>query len=178
MSAEKWEPTSISVDSLTAETSLPLSETGHEGIQVNHELSMSVTAELPASVKKRYNIEDVKWLTKFMHLYDQAEINDITRLDLDNLPADYIATLDGATILPPILKAVENLPRPKDKQLRSLKKAFQGTLWAAIIASEDVRELAQCQSNRIPAASIAFDLTYAADMTEQLIQKLGKVLRE
>ena len=137
-----------------------------------------LTTELTASVKKRYNIDDVKWLTEFMRLYDQAKINNITRLDLDNMPADCIATLDGATILPPILKAVENLPQPKDKQLRSLKKAFQGTLWAAIIASEDVRELAQCQSNRIPAASIAFDLTYAADMTEQLIQKLGKVLRE
>jgi hypothetical protein len=94
------------------------------------------------------------------------------------MPADYIATLDGATILPPILKAVENLPRPKDKQLRSLKKAFQDTLWAAIIASEDVREMTECRSDRIPAASIAFDLTCAADMTRQLIQKLGEVLKE
>ena len=178
VSAEKWEPASISVDPSPTETSLPLSGTGHEGIQASHELSMSVTTDLPASVKKRYNIEDVKWLTDFMRLYDQTKLNDITRLDSDNMPVDCIATLDGATILPPILKAVESLPRPINKQLRSLMKAFQDTLCAAIIASEDVRELAECQSNRIPAASIAFDLTCAADMTEHLIQKLGKVIGE
>jgi hypothetical protein len=178
MSAEKWEPSSISVDSLPRETTLPLSGMGHEGIQANHEVSMSVTTELTASVKKRYSIEDVKWLTEFIRLYDQAKINDITRLDLDNIPADCIATLDGATILPPILKAVEDLPRSRNKQFRSLKKAFQDTLRAAIIASEDVLELAECKSNHIPSATIAFDLTYAADITEQLIQKLGNILRE
>ncbi|MCP4610069.1 MAG: hypothetical protein GY845_15280 [Planctomycetes bacterium] len=175
-SAEKWEPASTSVNSLPTEMPLPLSETDHEGIQANHELSMSVTTELTASVKKRYKLEDVKWLTDFVRLYDQAKINDITRLDSDNMPVDFIATLDGATIFPPILKDVESLPRPINKQLRSLMKAFQDALRAAIIASEDVRELAECQSNQIPAASIAFDLTCAADMTEQLNQKLGKVL--
>jgi len=178
VSTEKWEPASISIDSLPRETTLPLSETDHEGIQTNHELSMSMTTELTASVRKRYSIEDVKWLTEFMRLYDQAKINYITRLDLDNMPADCIATLDGATILPPILKAVEDLPRSRNKQFRSLRKAFQDTLRAAIIASEDVRELAECQSNRIPLATISFDLTYAADMTEQLNQKLEKVFRE
>jgi len=32
--------------------------------------------------------------------------------------------------------------------------------------------------DRIPAASIVFDMACAADMTEQLVQKLEKVLRE
>ncbi|MCP4609138.1 MAG: hypothetical protein GY845_10545, partial [Planctomycetes bacterium] len=99
-------------------------------------------------------------------------------LDSDNMPADYIAILDGAMILPPILKAVEDLPRPQNKELHLLKKAFKSTLWTAIIASDDVREMAECQSDRIPAASIAFDIACAANMNEQLVQKLEKVLRE
>ncbi|NQT74484.1 MAG: hypothetical protein HQ553_17230 [Chloroflexi bacterium] len=178
VSAEKWEPISKSLESLPDETSLSFSEMDHAAIQANNESSVFVSTELTASVKKRYKTEDVKWLTEFVHLYDQANLNDITRLDLDNMPVDYIATLEGATILPPILKTIENLPRPKDKRLRSLKKSFQDTLHAVIIASEDMLELAECQSNRIPSATIAFDLRYAANMTEQLIRKLGKVLRE
>ena len=178
VSAEKWEPVSTPIGSLAAETSVPLSEMDHETIRTNHDLSMPVTTKMTASIKNRYRTEDVKWLTEFMRLYDQAKINDVTRLDSDNMPSDYIATLEGATVLPPILKAVEDLPQPKDKQLRLLKKTFQDTLRAAIIASEDVQELAECQSNRIPSATIAFDLAYATDMTEQLIRNLGKVLRE
>ena len=177
VSAVKWEPVSIHIDSPT-EKPLSFSEMDHSAIQANNASSVFVPTELIASVEKRYKTEDVKWLTEFVHLYDQANLNDITRLDSDNMPVDYIATLEGATILPPILKAVENLPRPKDKKLRSLKKSFQDTLHAVIIASEDVLELAECQSNRIPSATIAFDLRHATNVTEQLIQKLGEVLRE
>jgi len=177
VSAEKWEPVSTPIGSLAAETSVPLSEMNHETIRTNHDLSMPVTTKMTASIKNRFRTEDVKWLTEFMRLYDQAKINDVTGLDSDNMPSDYIATLEGATVLPPILKAVEDLPQPKDKQLRLLKKTFQDTLRAAIIASEDVQELAECQSNRIPSATIAFDLAYATDMTEELNQKLEKVLR-
>ncbi len=50
MSVEKWEPASIFVDSLPAETTLPLSGMGHEGIQANHEVSMSVTTKVSIQV--------------------------------------------------------------------------------------------------------------------------------
>ncbi len=178
VSEEKWEPVSTPISSLATETSVPLPEMDHETTRDNYDSSMPVTTNMTASIKNRFRTEDVTWLTEFMRLYDQAKINVVTRLDSDNMPSDYIATLEGATVLPPILKAVEDLPQPKDKQLRSLKKTFQDTLRAAIIASEDVQELVECESNRIPSATIAFDLVYAADMTEQLIQNLGKVLRE
>ncbi|MFC2027288.1 hypothetical protein ACFLU3_01240 [Chloroflexota bacterium] len=178
VSAEKWEPVSIPIDLLPAETSLSFSEMDHEAVQADNESSIFVPTELTASVKKRCKTEDVKWLTEFIQLYNQAKLSYIIRLDPNNMPADYIATLEGATTLPSILIAIEDLPRPKDKQLRSLKKAFQDTLRAAIIASEDVLELAECKSNHIPSATITFDLTHAADMTEQLIQRLAKVLGE
>ena len=178
VSAEKWLPVPIPKDSTPADTSSPLLETDYEEREVKYDAYRSETTELTPGIKKKYSIEDVKWLNEFLCLYDHSKIDDITRLDSDNMPADYITTLEGTTILPPILKAVEDLPRPKDKQMRLLKKAFEDALRTAIVASDDVREVAEFQSNRIPSASIAFGLKYAAEMNEKLIQKLENVFRK
>jgi hypothetical protein len=175
-SADPWVSASSPTGSFPTETPETLSGSEHDAMQAIHQIYMAT--ELPTSIKRRYNAEDYKWLVEFLRLYDQAQINDITRLDSGNMPADHTAALIGATTLPPILDAVKELPKPKDRQLRALKRAFEDTLWAAIIASEDVRELADSPQNRVPVARIAFDATCAADMNEQLSQKLGKVLGE
>lgn len=176
VSAENWNPVSRLDYPISTDTSSPSIKTNYEETEIAPDLSVSAVAELTPGIRRKYGIDDVKWFTEFMRLYNQSKITNITKLDSDGMPVDYVAILEGTTTLPPILKAVQNLPRPKDKGLRLLRKEFEEALRAAIIASEDAGELAECQDIRIPAASIAFGLRYAAEITERLTERLGKAI--
>lgn len=84
------------------------------------------------------NEEQGQWLRVFMPLYEQVAplIRDIAKLDTNNQPADLSTLLEGGQKLPPILESVKKMPKPKQKELRSIKQEFEKVLHCCIKASE------------------------------------------
>jgi len=79
-----------------------------------------------------------QWLQAFMPLYEQAAplIQSIAKVDDSGLPAELETLVKAIEKLPPILESVRNLPKPKQKEFRNIKKDFENVLSRCIKAGE------------------------------------------
>ncbi len=119
------------------------------------------------------------WLQEFMTLYKQADtlIHKIAEVDADGTPTDLTTLLEGYEKLPPILKSVKEIPKPKEKELRKLKRELQDILDACIKASEWGVKLAQ-DPNRVRFANIVFWTTFASGLMESFSKRLTSLSAE
>ena len=124
-------------------------------------------------MKEEDKEETEHWLQEFMTLYEQAEtlILKIAKVDADGMPTDLRTLMEGSEKLPPILKSVKEISKPKEKELRKLKKEFQDILDACIKASEWGVKLAQ-DPNRVRFANIVFWTTSASGLMESFSKRL------
>lgn len=79
-----------------------------------------------------------QWLQAFVQLYEQAAplIQSIAKLDANGLPTDLETLVEATGKLPSILESVRNLPKPKQKEFRNIKKDFENVLSRCIKAGE------------------------------------------
>jgi len=118
--------------------------------------------------------EAERWLKTFMSLYDQAATltQNIAQVDADGLPTDLTALKEIGIKLPPILKSVKEMPKPKGKELRRLKKDFKLTLDACISASKWGIKHSQ-KPNRVRFSVTVFWTSLAISFTESLSKRLA-----
>ena len=130
-------------------------------------------------MKEAVREETERWLKGFMPLYQQAAtlIHKIAKFDAEGLPTDLPTLLDGNVKLPPILKSVKELPKPKEKELRKLKKDFENVLDACIKASEWGVKFSQDQS-RIRLSMIVFQTTAAIEFMKSFSKRLTLLSKE
>lgn len=123
--------------------------------------------------------ETERWLKAFMPLYEQAAalIHKIAKIDADGMPTDLATLVEGNEKLPPILKSVKELPKPKEKELRKLKKDFQDVLDACIKAGGWGVKLIQ-DPNRVRFANIVFWTTFASGLMESFSKRLTLLSKE
>ena len=118
--------------------------------------------------------EAERWLKAFMLLYEQAAnlIHNISEVNADGLPTDLTALMEMGIKLPPILKSVKEMPKPKEKELRRLKKDFKLTLDACISASKWGIKHSQ-KANRFRFSVTVFWTSLAISFTESLSKRLA-----
>jgi hypothetical protein len=118
--------------------------------------------------------EAEKWLKTFMILYQQASAltHKISEVNADGLPSDLTALKEASEKLPPILKSVKEMPKPKEKELRRLKKDLRLTVDACIKAGKWVIKLNQ-KPSRFRFSVAVFWTSLAISFTESLSQKLA-----
>ena len=117
--------------------------------------------------------EAEEFLKVFMPLYEQADtlIHKIVEKDADGLPASLETLIEAANKLLPILLSLQELPKPKYKELRRLKKEFNDVLKACIQAGEWAFKFAQ-NPGRVRLANIVFSTTLASGIMENCSKRL------
>ncbi len=120
--------------------------------------------------------EAERWLKIFMSLYEQATIltPKISEVDSDGVPTDVTALREINIKLPPILKSVKEMPKPKEKELRKLNKDFKLALDACISASKWGIKLNQ-KSSRFRFSVTVFWTSLAISFKESLSKKLASL---
>jgi hypothetical protein len=116
-----------------------------------------------------------EWLKAFMPLYEQAAplIRNIAKkVDADGLQTDVGSLVEGYEKLPPILQSVKEIPKPKEKELRKLKKDFEDLLYSYIRAGEWGIKFVQDPS-RIRFGSIVFFTNVANGLMESFSKRLA-----
>lgn len=123
--------------------------------------------------------ETEHWLQEFMTLYEQADtlIHEIAQVGAGGMPTDLATLSEGYEKLPPILKSVKEIPKPKEKEHRKLKKELQDILDACIKASEWGVKLAQ-DPNQARFANIVFWTTFASGLIESFSRRLNSLSAE
>ena len=118
--------------------------------------------------------ERAQWLKAFMPLYEQAArlIRNIAKVGADGLPTDVESLIEGYEKLPPILQSVKEIPKPKEKELRKLKKDFEDLLYSCIRAGEWGIKFAQDPS-RISFANIVLFTNFANGLMESFSKRLA-----
>lgn len=118
--------------------------------------------------------EAKRWLQAFMPLYEQAATitHNIAQVNADGLPTDLTTLREINAKLPPILKSAKEMPKPKDKELRRLKKDFRLTLDACIKASKWRAKLNQ-KPNRVRFSVTVFWTSLANSFTESMSKRLA-----
>jgi hypothetical protein len=119
--------------------------------------------------------ERAQWLKAFMPLYEQAAplIRNIAKkVDADGLRTDVGSLVEGYEKLPPILQSVKEIPKPKEKELRKLKKDFEDLLVSCIRAGEWGIKFVQDPS-RIRFGSIVFFTSVANGLMESFSKRLA-----
>jgi hypothetical protein len=126
---------------------------------------------------KEIDREEVeRWLQKIMPLYEQTAIltQNIAQVNADGLPTDLTALREISIKLPPILKSVKEMPKPKSKELRRLKKDFKLALDACISASKWRIKQSQ-KSSRFRLSVTVFWTSLAIDFMESLPKSLASL---
>ena len=126
---------------------------------------------------KEIDRDDAKrWLRTFMSLYEQAIMitPKISEVDSDGVPTDVTALREISIKLLPILKSLKEMPKPKNKELRRLRKDFKLTLDAYISASKWGTKLNQ-KSSRFRFSTTVFWTTLANNFMESLSKKLASL---
>jgi len=120
--------------------------------------------------------EAEQWLKTFMSLYEQAIIitPKISEVDRDGVPTNITALREISIKLPPILKSLKEMPKPKNKKLRRLKRDFKLTLDACISASKWGIKLNQ-KSSRFRFSVTVFWTSLANNFMESLSKKLASL---
>jgi hypothetical protein len=118
--------------------------------------------------------ETEQWLKTFMSLYQQAIMATpkISEVDRDGVPTDVTALREISIKLLPILKSVKEMPKPKNKELRRLKKDLKLTLEACISASKWGIKLNQ-KSSRLRFSTTIFWTSLAISFKESLSKNLA-----
>jgi hypothetical protein len=125
-------------------------------------------------MKKVDKEEAERWLEIFMPLYEETAplAHKISEVNADGLPTDLIALKEISIKLPPILKSMKEMPKPKNKELCSLKKDLKLSLDACIKASKWVLKLNQ-KPSRVRFSVAVFWTSLAISFTESLSQRLA-----
>jgi len=116
-----------------------------------------------------------RWLEAFIPLYEQASIfihRVIDKVNADGLPADLPALPKVIQDLSPILKSVRELPRPRQIELRRLKKDLKLTIDACIKASVWAIKLNR-KVSRVRLSAAVFWTSLAVSFSESLSLKLA-----
>lgn len=118
--------------------------------------------------------EAQRWLKLFIPLYEQAATltHNIAQVNADGLPTDLTSLREISIKLPPILKSVKEMPKPKSRELRRLKKDFKLALDACIKASKWRIKQSQ-KSNRFRFSVTVFWAALAISFMESLSKKLA-----
>ena len=118
--------------------------------------------------------EAKRWLQTIMPLYKKTAIltQNIAQVNADGLPTDLTALREISLKLPPILKSVKEMPKPKSKELRRLKKDFKLALDACIKASKWRIKQSQ-KSSRFRLSVTVFWTSLAISFMESLSKKLA-----
>ena len=127
-----------------------------------------------------------QWLRAFMPLYEQAAplIQGIAKLDDSGLPADPETLVEAIENLPPILESVRNLPKPKQKEFRNIKKDFENVLLRCIKAGktevkllDDLNHGAQMAARMRLATIVGYTgqaIVYYESLSKRLASLSGK----
>jgi hypothetical protein len=116
-----------------------------------------------------------RWLEKFIPLYEQASIfihRIIDKINADGLPADLSALPEVIQKLSPVLKSVRELPRPRQIELRRLKKDLKLTIDVCIKASK-WRIKHSHKASRFRLSAAVFWTSLAVSFSESLSLKLA-----
>jgi len=117
-----------------------------------------------------------QWLKTFMSLYEQTIIitPKISEVDSDGMPTDVTALIEINIKLLPILKSLKEMPKPKNKELRRLRKDFKLTLDACITAGKWGIKLNQ-KSSRFRFSVTIFWTSLAISFKKSLSKKLASL---
>ena len=119
--------------------------------------------------------ETEQWLEIFISLYERASIFIhcvIDKVNADGLPSDLLALPEVIQNLPPILKSVRELPRPRQIELRRLKKDLKLTIDTCIKASKWAIKLDR-KASRVRLSAAVFWTSLAISFSESLSLKLA-----
>lgn len=128
-----------------------------------------------------------RWLKAFMPLYEQAAplIQRIAKLGANGLPTDLGTLVEATEKLQPILESARNLPKPKQKEFRNVKKDFENVLSRCIKAGEIGVKLLDDLSHGAPRIALRMRLATTAGYTgqatvyhESLCKRLAALSRE
>ncbi len=128
---------------------------------------------------------EIEWLQALPLLQDQIAkiIHTLCQVDADGNPTasfdDYVEAVEK---LPPVLSAMEKVPRPRAKELREAKRAYEKGLDTFIKAAHKgvkVRagELSTEQS-RAQLADLVFNVGVGADLIQQAIKTANEFSRK
>jgi hypothetical protein len=158
---------------------LQLANEQEEPAHGNHRMGVEIPQNCGKTIKDVDGEEAERWLKAFMSVYEQAaiSIHKIAELDADGFPADLITLLEGSVKLPPMLKCVKEIPKPKEKELRKLKQDSEHVLDACIKASEWGVKLSQ-DRNRARLSNIVFWTSMAISSTDSLSKRLGSLTQK
>ncbi len=128
---------------------------------------------------------EMEWLQALPLLQDQIAmiIRALCRVDADGNPTasleDYLEAVEK---LPPVLSAMEKVPRPRAKELREAKQTYEKGLDTFIKAAQKgvkVRagELSTKQS-RVQLADLVFNMGVGADLIQEAIKTANEFSRE
>lgn len=126
-------------------------------------------------MKEAAREEAGRWLETFMPLCEQASvfIHSVTdNVDTDGLPTDLAVLPEVILRLSPILKSIREMPKPRAKELRRLKKDFKLTLDACIKASKWAIKHSR-KASRIRLSATVFWTSLAISFSESLYLKLS-----
>ena len=120
--------------------------------------------------------EREQWLKAFLPIYENSAnlIQKIAKIDADGSPTDVETLIEGYEKLPPILQSVKEIPKPKEKELRKLKKDFEDLLYSCIRAGEWGIKFVQDPS-RIRFANIVFFTNFANGLMESFSKRLSSL---
>jgi hypothetical protein len=119
--------------------------------------------------------ETGRWLEIFMPLYEQASVftHCVTdNVNADGLPVDLAALPEVIQKLSPLLKSVRELPRPRQIELRRLKKDLKLTIDACIKAGKWRIKHSQ-KASRVRLSVTVFWTSLAVSFSESLSLKLS-----
>jgi len=126
-------------------------------------------------VKESDREEAGRWLETFTSLYEQSSvfIHCITdKVNADGLPADLAALPEVVQKLSPLLKSVRELPRPRQRELRRLKKDLKLTIDACIKAGKWRIKYSR-KASRFRLSATVFWTSLAVSFSESLSLKLA-----
>ena len=135
-------------------------------------------------MKNELSEADNQWLESFLIIYNEAKptIDNVAKLDSNGQPADPSTFLEAYRMLNPQLQSLEELSKPKYKELRKLSKDFNKTLSMCLQAAvmmmklvDDVHAEAKF-AGRMHLASVVGYVNYAQTYHQFVQKRLDKIV--
>ena len=129
--------------------------------------------------------ERLRWLQLFMPLYEKVVplirgITDLKSLESGELPVSPHALAESPLTLKPVLESIRKIPKPKEKELLSIKREFEIVLSSCIKAGESATNYikldGQGMKGQIQLSTIINSLVLANEYMESVSKKLAPLL--
>ena len=125
--------------------------------------------------------ERLRWFQTFMSLYDKAyplvrHVTNFEKLRAGELPVSPGLLVESNLTLRPILVAITNMPKPKEKELAIIQREFEMAVFNCIKAAEWAEKYINYRSNHMDGQALLSMIISATVLAHEYMESVSEKL--